>query len=259
MDDVAGLRGLEVAQDLGKAEHAHGDDRDIEAVGDLVPAEGQALLAALEVRADRGEQDADQDDGDGLGHRAARQHDGEHEPQHHQREIVGRAEQQGHGRERNGQRGDDDGGNAPGDEGADGGDAERHAGAALLGHLVAVERGDDGGGFAGDVDQDGRGRAAVLRAVVDAGQHDQCADGIDAEGDRQQHGDGGDGPDARQHADQGADQAAQEAQGEILEREGDAEAQCEIADKIGHGRCPQRPTIAFTALKACPIADLTPT
>ena len=64
MHDVAGLRRLEVAQDLGEAEHAHGDDRDIEAVGDLVPAEGQALLAALQVGADRGEQDADQDDGD---------------------------------------------------------------------------------------------------------------------------------------------------------------------------------------------------
>ena len=173
--------------------------------------------------------------GDRLQHRAARQHDGEHQAQHHQREVVGRAEQQRHLGQRHGQRGDDDGGDAAGDEGADGGDAERHAGAALLGHLVAVERGDDGGRLARDVDQDGRGRAAVLRAVVDAGQHDERADGIEAEGDRQQHGDGGDRADARQHADQGADQAAEEAIPEVLERERNVHAQRQIGNEVGHG------------------------
>ena len=53
--------------------------------------------------------------------------------------------------------------------------AERRAGAALLRHLVAVERGDDRGHLARDVHQDRRGRAAVLRAVVDAGEHDERA------------------------------------------------------------------------------------
>ncbi len=183
-----------------------------------------------------GQQDADQDDGDRLGHRAARQHDREHQAQHHQREVVGRAEQQRHARQRGGQRGDDERRDAAGDERADGGDAERDAGAALLGHLVAVERRHHRGGLAGDVDQDGRGRAAVLGAVVDAGQHDERAGRIDAEGDRQQHGDGGDRADARQHADQGADQAAQEAERQVLERQRDRHPQRQVVEEIGHRR-----------------------
>ncbi len=213
--DVAGLRALQIAQDLREAEHAHGEDGDIEAVGDLGPAEGETLLAALEVGADGGEEDAHQDHGDRLRHRAARQHHGEHEAQHHEGEVVRRAEQQRPGRHRHGQRGDDEGGGAAGDERADGGDAEGHAGAPLLGHLVAVERGDHRRGLAGDVDQDGRRGAAVLGAVVDAGQHDQRADRVEPEGDRQEHGDGGDGTDARQHADERADQAAEKAKGQV--------------------------------------------
>ena len=132
------------------------------------------------------------------------------------------------------ERRDDEGRDGAGEERADGRDAERHAGAALAGHLVAVERRDDGGRLARDVDQDRRGRAAVLGAVIDAGQHDQCAGGIEPEGDRQQHGDGGDGTDAGQHADQRADETAQEGEAEILQAQRDAEAKAQVGDKITH-------------------------
>ena len=67
---------------------------------------------------------------------------------------------------------------------------------------MAVERGDDRGRLARDVDQDRRGRAAVLRAVIDAGEHDHGGRRIEIEGQRQQHRDGRDRADARQHADQ---------------------------------------------------------
>ena len=50
---------------------------------------------------------------------------------------------------------------------------ERGSCAALPGHLVAVDAVTDRRGFARQVDQDRRGGAAVLRAVVDAGQHDE--------------------------------------------------------------------------------------
>ena len=152
-----------------------------------------------------------------LQDRAARQHDGEDQAHDHEREILGRAEDQRQLGERSAERRDDEGRHGAGEERADGRDAERHAGAALAGHLVAVERGDHGGRLAGNVDQDRRGRAAVLRAVIDAGQHDQRAGGIEPEGDRQQHGDGGDGPDAGQHADQRADEAAEEGEAEVLQ------------------------------------------
>ncbi len=52
-------------------------------------------------------------------------------------------------------------------------DAERRTGAALPRHLVAVDGGDDRRRLARNVDQDRGGRAAVLRAVVDAGEQDQ--------------------------------------------------------------------------------------
>ena len=90
---ISRLRRISAKPNMPMAMHG-----DIDAVGDLAPAERQALLAGLEIGADGREQDADQDDGDRLQHRAARQHDGEHQAQHHQREIVGRAEQQRHAR-----------------------------------------------------------------------------------------------------------------------------------------------------------------
>ena len=225
---------VEIAQDLGDAEDAHGEHREVDAVRQERQAEGHALLAGLEVGADGGEQDADQDHGDRLQDRAAREHDGEDEAHDHEREILGRAEDQRQLGQRSAERRDDEGRHGAGEERADGRDAERHAGAALARHLVAVERGDHGGRLAGNVDQDRRGRAAVLGAVIDAGQHDQRADGIEPEGDRQQHGDGGDRPDAGQHADQRADEAAQEGEAEVLQAQRDAEAEAQIGEEITH-------------------------
>ena len=112
-----------------------------------------------------------------------------HEAEHHQREILGRSEQQRERGQRRAERGDQHGRDAAGDERADGRDRERRSGAALARHLVAVERGHHRGRFARYVDQDRRGRAAILGAVVDAGQHDQRADRRQSEGDRQQHRD----------------------------------------------------------------------
>ena len=129
--------------------------------------------AGIDVGADQAEQDAEADHGDRLEHRAARQHHGRDQAEHHQREIFGRAEFQRHLGKRRREIGDHQRGDAAGDERADGGDAERRPGAALARHLMAVERGDDRRRFARDVDQDRGGRAAVLRAVIDAGQHDQ--------------------------------------------------------------------------------------
>ena len=185
----------------------------------------------------------EQDHGDRLQDRAARQHDGEDEAHDHQREILGRAEDQRQLGQRRAERGDDEGRDRAGEERADGRDAERHAGAALPGHLVAVERRDDRGRLAGDVDQDRRGRAAVLRAVIDAGEHDERAGRIEAEGDRQQHRDGRDRPDARQHADQRADEAAEEGEAEVLQRQRDARSRgCRLEKRspIRSSRCDRR-------------------
>ena len=174
---------------------------------------------------------ADQDHGDRLEDRAARQHDREGEAHHHEREILGRAEDERELGQRRGQGRDHEGRDGAGEERADRRDAERDAGPALPRHLVAVERGHDGARFAGDVEQDRGGRAAILRAVIDPRQHDQRRDRVEPEGDRQEDRDGRDRSDARQHADQGAEQAAGEAQGDVHRRKRDAEAGAEIETK----------------------------
>ena len=66
LDDVARLGVVEVAQDLGDAEEAHGERRRSRCRRTGTAPEGHALLAGLEVGADRREQDADEDHGDGL-------------------------------------------------------------------------------------------------------------------------------------------------------------------------------------------------
>ena len=107
---------------------------------------------------------------------------------------------------------------AAGEERAERRDRQRRSGAALSRHLIAVQAGDHRRRLAGQVDQNRRGRTAVLRAVVDAGEHDQRGDRREVEGDRQQHGDGRDRPDPRQHPDQRAQRHAQQAPADVRPR-----------------------------------------
>src|SRR5690606_31334280 len=113
-----------------------------------------------------------------------------------------------------------EGGNQHGGDGAGEERSQRRYGegrpcAALARHFVAVEAGYDGGGFARYVDKDRGGGAAVLRPVVDPGDHDQARHRRQGVGERQQHGDGGQRPQSRQDADGGTDQDADEAEREI--------------------------------------------
>ncbi len=112
----------------------------------------------------------------------------------------------------------------PGEERAHRGNAERRSGASLPRHLMAVDGGDDGRSLARDVDQDGGGRAAVLGAVVDAGEQDQRRFRHQRERDRQQHRHCGHRADAGQHADDGAEQHADEAIGDVLQRQRDGKS-----------------------------------
>jgi hypothetical protein len=167
------------------------------------------------------------------------QHHREDQAHDHEREVLGRAEQKGKTGQGLAEGGDDQGRHRTGEERADGRDAQSHAGTTLAGHLVAVESGHHRGGLAGNVDQDRRGRTAVLRAVIDAGQHDERAGGIESERNRQQHGNGRDRPDAGQHAYQSADETAQEGEAQVLERQCDAEAEAEIGKEVTHQILPE--------------------
>ena len=114
-----------------------------------------------------------------LGGRAMRQHHRADQAEHHQTEIFGRVEFQRERRQRHAKQAITIVADRAGDERGDGGDRQRRAGAALLRHLVAVDAGDDRRGFARHVDEDRGGRAAILRAVEDAGQHDHGAEAGD--------------------------------------------------------------------------------
>src|SRR5689334_9892124 len=74
------------------------------------------------------------------------------------------------------------------------------------------------------IEQDRADRPAVLRAVHHAGEHQDGADRLDAESERQQDRYGGERPHARQHADHVADQHAEEAPHQIVRLERDPEA-----------------------------------
>ena len=113
-------------------------------------------------------------------------------------------------------------------------DRERRAGAALPRHLMAVEAGDDRGGFTRNIDQHRGGRAAILGAVINSGEHDQRADRRQAEGDRQQHGNRRDGADARKHTDQCADERAEQTKADVVWIGGDRETERKVGEKFTH-------------------------
>ena len=181
----------------------------------------------VHVDADQTDQHADDDHGDGLGRRAVREHDGAEQSEDDEADRLHRRELEGQRGQRQAQQRDHHRRHRAGEERGDGGDRQRRAGAALAGHLVAVDAGDDRGGLARHVDEDGGRRAAVLRAVEDAGQHDHGRRRRQAEREGQQHRHRGERRDARQHADQRADHHAGETEQQVLpaRRRGEPERQ----------------------------------
>src|SRR5262249_5329690 len=151
--------------------------------------------------------------------------------------IVGRPELERpihhHGR----QKGDAEGADRTGNERADGRGRERRAGAAVARHLVTLERRDDGGALARRVEQNRRGRAAIHRAIVNAGEKDECRGGLDLEGDRQEQRDGQRRAEARKDADGGAQRGAHQAPQEIHRSERDRKAVEKLREGI-HLSCP---------------------
>jgi hypothetical protein len=83
---------LEIHDDLGDAEQAHGDWGEIDTVAEFRDVEREALGAGVHIRADQTEQQAEEDHGDRLDDRAAGQDHGGDETERHQRAIVGRTE-----------------------------------------------------------------------------------------------------------------------------------------------------------------------
>src|SRR5215831_15824822 len=69
--DVARFRALEISQDLGNAEHAHGQHGKINAVREIIESQRETLLAGLKILTDCREQQTEHDHDHGLEDRAA--------------------------------------------------------------------------------------------------------------------------------------------------------------------------------------------
>ncbi|MNI26530.1 hypothetical protein D3C73_802320 [compost metagenome] len=216
---------LQVGHDFGEAEHAHGHDGEVDTVLQFGNAEVVAGNARVDVGADHAQQQTQDDHRDCLGQRARSQHHGADQAQAHQREVLGGAELERHLSQRGSKRSQQQGRHATGKERAQRGDGQRGARTAIAGHLVTVQHGHHRGRFPWQRHKNRRGRTAVLRTVIDAGQHDQACNRGQHIRDRQQHRDGRDRADARQHANQRTQDAAQQCVGQVLGRERHREAQ----------------------------------
>ena len=117
-----------------------------------------------------------------------------------------------------------DGGDGARDKRADRSRGKRRPAAAGLGHLVALERGRHRCALAGRIDQDRRSRSAIHAAVIDSGEHDQRAAGIELVGDRQQQRDRERRTDAGQHAHGGAEEHADQRIEQVHRLNGDSHA-----------------------------------
>ncbi len=83
-DDRPVLIAFEVLQDLGDAEHADGKGHEVQPVGIVGDAEGEARGAGVDVGADEAKQQPQHDHGQRLQDRTMRKRDGRHEAEEHQ-------------------------------------------------------------------------------------------------------------------------------------------------------------------------------
>ena len=126
-----------------------------------------------------------------------------------------------------------------GDEGAEGRDPQGRPRPPLAGHLVAVEGGDHGSGFSGNVHQDGGCRSPVHRPVIDPGEHDDGGDGRGVKRRREEKGDRRHRSESGKHPDEGADQHPDKAEEEIDRLDGHLETEKEMVKNVRHPRIPR--------------------
>ncbi len=215
---------------LGEGEQAHRYAHETEPVQERGNPIGEPFDSGGGVHPDRPEEDPEGPGEEPLDHRVAHQGDDQGHAQRHQGEILRRAEADGEGGQRGRQEHQAEDAQRPGDEGADRRYPQRRAGPAVLAHLVAVEAGHDGGGLARQVHQDGGRRTAVHGPVVNAGKHDDGGRGVHPEGEGDEHGRPGNGPDAGEDADDRPHRHAEEAVEKVGEGKGRRETVKQVFD-----------------------------
>ena len=126
---------FEVAEHLGDREEAHRHADEARAVQEGEEAEGEPLLAAHGVHAHAGHDEPEDAAHETLHHGLAGQAGHQGEPHEGQGEVLRRPEGEGHIGQGGRDEGEQDHRQRPGDEGRQGGHAQRGRGPPLLGHL----------------------------------------------------------------------------------------------------------------------------
>jgi hypothetical protein len=229
---------LERVEDLADTEETHGHRDEVDARVEVGQVEGEAGVAGDGVGADDCEEEADGGRDDAL-ERRLRAEVGDHDDaEHRQGDVLRRAEADGEARQRRSDEDQAEDRDGATDEGPDGGDRQGRTTAALLGHLVAVDGRDGAGCLPRDAEEDRGDRAAVHRAVVDAGQHDDRRGGLHAVREGQEQRDGRRRPETGQHADDRPDEHADEDVQEVLRGRDDPEPVEEVVDVVHGQRSP---------------------
>ena len=207
---IFGGRSLHHGQNFGKAEGADQRRNQRDAAGQIVDAEGEAVIGIHAFLADRGDEQPEEARDPALQRIAAGEIAGNHHAEHREPEELIGAEFQcyfaKHGREQCERQHADPGA----EHGARRRDAHRTPGEALPRQRVAVEAGGSGSGRAGDVEQDGAAAAAVDRADIGADQDKQRDVRGQRNGERRHQRDAHGGGQAGQRADDEPDQARAE-------------------------------------------------
>ena len=197
-------------QRLADREQADDENEHVDAVEQLRDAERETRVAGELIDPDQAERQSEKQTEESVQQRSAEQR--RHGGKRHDREceVLGRPEPQRDARQEWREERQRDGRERARHERSDRGRRQRRGAASLPGHRIAVDRGRNRCGLTRRIEQDARRRAAVHRAVIDAAEHDEGADRIEAEGDWQQQRHSECRPDSGQHADGGAERHAGE-------------------------------------------------
>ncbi len=226
---------------FAQGEQADRKRRHLDAIEQFGDAESEPGLAGEPVDADQPERQPDKQAGQSADRRVSegcRHRDKGHA---HQRKIIFRPEAHREIDQPRRQKGETNGGDGARNERTDRRRRQRRPAAAGLGHLVALERRRHRCALAGRVDEDRRGRSAIHAAVIDSGEHDQRAAGIELVGDRQQQCDRERRTDAGQHADGGAEEHADQRVEQVHRLHGDSHAMRERGESFHYSSLSRGP------------------
>ncbi len=184
---VDGFGIVDAVHEFGDAEHSERQRDDLDAVEQFSNTESEARLAGLDVGSDDADKEAEHRHRDALERRALGQRRSGQQSHQHQRAHFGRTEFERHLDQEWRQENHLGDAERRADEGGDDGDAERRSALALLGQRKAVQTGDGVGRVTRQIQENRADRAAVLRAVIDAGQHQDRGHRRHAEGQRKQN------------------------------------------------------------------------